>query len=512
MTPPVPPPPLPPEPVPPCAPLLPSPSSSSPPAPSSSSPPAPSSSSPPAPSENAIPGVASKMVDSQPSSSASQGSQPTSKATTSKEAFNWAKNLDSAARFPVANAPVSTSAEGRPRVRISNGVFERGAKIHSDYIVGIFYGKAPSYGKIWGVLNYLWGKDRRVTINHLSKNAYLFYIPSPVLRNRILQHELWRVGDSPFFVTKWKSEFCTNPPSLDKAPVWATINNVPFDLITPEGLSNVCVPLGKVVDSKPFTSISSAEVKVIVDLTKPLPAEIELECEDGSILLLNVIYPWLPPLCSLCGERGHKESLCPAAPHRAKNQDKHRPSSKKSQKPNSPAPNQEWRQIPPSSKSVAVPQEQIFKEIQKDIQEKGLETSSSIQKDLDPVTPSVPAQPVVVLASDKLATDSSSLVISESMEISPDADGFIKVSPRSAQRSMVVANKTPVTTSNNFELLQVHTSDQETTEGNKIVLSTEFSPSSSASVTRKQKKRKLRNSPVSGGILSLGWKDDHSNN
>ncbi|CDY42962.1 BnaA01g17920D [Brassica napus] len=98
------------------------------------------------------------------------------------------------------------------------------------------------------------------------------------------------------------------------------------------------------------------------------------------------------------------------------------------------------------------------------------------------------------------------------MEISPDADGFIKVSPRSAQRSMVVANKTPVTTSNNFELLQVHTSDQETTEGNKIVLSTEFSPSSSASVTRKQKKRKLRNSPVSGGILSLGWKDDHSNN
>ena len=159
-----------------------------------------------------------------------------------------------------------------------------------------------------------------------------------------------------------------------------------------------------------------------------------------------------------------------------------------------------------------MPQEQIFKEIQKDIQEKGLETSSSIQKDLDPVTPSVPAQPVVVLASDKLATDSSSLVISESMEISPDADGFIKVSPRSAQRSMVVANKTPVTTSNNFELLQVHTSDQETTEGNKIVLSTEFSPSSSASVTRKQKKRKLRNSPVSGGILSLGWKDDHSNN
>ncbi|KAJ4906199.1 DUF4283 domain-containing protein [Raphanus sativus] len=89
--------------------------------------------------------------------------------------FSWAKNLHSAAHFPVTEVPLSTSAEGRPRVRVSNGIFERGAKLHSDYIVGIFYGKAPSYGKIWGVLNYLWGKNKRVTIHHLSKNAYLFY-------------------------------------------------------------------------------------------------------------------------------------------------------------------------------------------------------------------------------------------------------------------------------------------------------------------------------------------------
>lgn len=119
---------------------------------------------------------------------------------------------------------------------MSNTVFERGAKLHSDYIVGLFYGNAPSYRKIWGVLNFLWGKDRRVPVQNLTANAFLFHIPSAALRRRILQHELWRVGDSPFFVTEWKSDFCLNPPSLESAPLWVTISNIPFDLVTDEGM------------------------------------------------------------------------------------------------------------------------------------------------------------------------------------------------------------------------------------------------------------------------------------
>ncbi|KAJ0258954.1 hypothetical protein HA466_0076630 [Hirschfeldia incana] len=251
------------------------------------------------------------QVGSGSSGSPSDEALPATNSTQAEPAYNWASNLNSASKFPLPSASVSVTVEGKPRVKIPNAVFERGAKLHSDYIVGIFYGKAPSYGKIWAVLNYLWGKDRRVTVHHLAKNAYIFYIPSPSLRKRILQHELWRVGDSPFFVTEWKAEFSLNPPSLDKAPVWAKIQGIPFDLITYEGLSSVCSPLGRVVDAKPFTSISSADVKVIVDLTKPLPSEIELECDDGKILVLQITYPWLPPLCPTCNEIGHKAALCP---------------------------------------------------------------------------------------------------------------------------------------------------------------------------------------------------------
>lgn len=153
-------------------------------------------------------------------------------------------------------------------------MFERGAELHSDYIVGIFYGNPPSYGKIWGVLNFLWGKDKRVTIHNLTANAFLFRIPSASLRKRVLQNELWRVGDSRFFVTEWKASFSLNPPSLQKALVWASISNIPFDLITDEGMGIIAGPLGVVVDAKP------ASIKVIMDLTKTLPSTVELE-RDG---------------------------------------------------------------------------------------------------------------------------------------------------------------------------------------------------------------------------------------
>ncbi|XP_010488698.1 PREDICTED: uncharacterized protein LOC104766492 [Camelina sativa] len=240
------------------------------------------------PSEKGVFGVASSSLVQDNSSvpqsvSTGTSSPPIAKPSVSDSGFNWAKYLISEGKIPVSSASVSISVEGRPRVKVSNDVFERGAKLHEDFIVGTFYGKAPSYGKIWGVLNFLWEKDKRVTVHTLTKNAFLFHTPSPYLRKRVLQQELWHVGDSPFFVTTWNSDFRFNPPSLEKVPVWATIRDIPFDLITREGLSIIYRPLGRAVDHKPFTSISSAEVKVIVDLTKPLPPMLELEREDGQV-------------------------------------------------------------------------------------------------------------------------------------------------------------------------------------------------------------------------------------
>lgn len=49
---------------------------------------------------------------------------------------------------------------------------------------------------------------------------------------------------------------------------------------------------------------------MIVDLTKALPPVLEIERDDGMVVSLSLMYPWLPPLCPICNEIGHNAPLC----------------------------------------------------------------------------------------------------------------------------------------------------------------------------------------------------------
>ncbi|KAG5413539.1 hypothetical protein IGI04_001106 [Brassica rapa subsp. trilocularis] len=412
---------------------------------------------------------------------------------TTNESVTWS----SVGKIPDSKAKVTISPEGRPRVKIPQAVFERGAKLHSDYIVGIFYGKPPSYGKIWGVLNFLWGKDRRVTIQHLAKNAYLFHIPSPSLRRKVLEHELWRVGDSPFFVTQWKSEFSYNPPALDRAPVWTTISGIPFDLITPEGLGFICRPLGKAVDYKPFKSVTSAEVKIIVNLTKPLPKELEVECEDGKVLVLQVTYPWLPPLCPLCNEIGHKKELCPSAPPSDPPKNKSAPKSKS-----------EWTKVSHDKRK----------------QDKVKETHK-------PPTPQVvPTPPVSVKGKEAVMEEAVSTNFSEPISLDPQPSFSHLGLPRSEEileEVQITLNQCRVgdgststtTVSNSFAALCSEEAMAEDIEHSPLamVIHNPKAHNSSVSPNRKRLKRQRaspspHSSPGTGGVLLLHGGYRHSTN
>ncbi|CAE6075108.1 unnamed protein product [Arabidopsis arenosa] len=482
------------------------------------------------PSEKGVLGAApSSIRDSSPvpiSVSTGNSYNPASMPSVSDSGFNWTKNLTSSGKLPISSAPVSISAAGRPRVMVPNVVFERGAKLHEDFIVGIFYGKPPSYGKIWGVLNFLWGKDKRVTVHNLTKNAFLFYISSPTLRQRVLQHELWHVGSSPFFVTAWKSEFSYNPPSLERAPVWTSIKDIPFDLITPEGLSIICRPLGRAVDHKPFTSINSAEVKVIVDLTKPLPPVLELEREDGQVLLLQVTYPWLPPLCPLCSEIGHKASLCPTAP-----QSELHSSMLGKEKQSSKGPAEKF------SSTSRVDKTQVWKPVPRGKALGDTNISVGLQASLVPVkevpaasskeflSPSEVKSPIElkIKSSSGLSTplsDHSQISISSPGSspllpniISADSDvaqtnyvqSFELVTNTTLAPALISADLPPTTTSNRFDMLSMEEDASVLVDETSSLVLYGSSPSSSSSSTGMKTKRKRYDllSPAQGGALSI---------
>ncbi|CAA7024005.1 unnamed protein product [Microthlaspi erraticum] len=408
--------------------------------------------------------MAESPIPTIPKSSGGAGPSSSSGSVGRGSGFNWAKNLTSESSIPESTAPVTIPDSGRPRVKVSNEVFERGAKLHSYYIVGIFYGKPPSYGKIWGVLNYLWGKDKRVSIHNLTRNAFLFHIPSPVLRKLRL-----------------------------------TLHGMPFDLITPEGLGIACRPLGRAVAHKPFTSINSAEVKVIVDLTKPLPTEIELERDDGNLLLLTVTYPWLPPLCSICGEIGHKDSLCPRVygpenkPSRpARNHLKTNSSSQSQTLPKETGLHKEkksaWKQVVSDPRSSSASDKHVAS-VSEGLSQDSVAMLVSAEKSstaIVPVnSPSLPrkAHQEVKGLSDKISMD---LVIADTT-FSPPQKPLL---PKATRKSSSLL----IETSNSFDILKENS--QALTIPERSVKDTLKTLTDEALSTAPMKKRKVNSSPL----------------
>ncbi|KAJ4912599.1 Uncharacterized protein Rs2_07220 [Raphanus sativus] len=224
-------------------------------------------------------------------------------------------------------APVTIAPTGRPRVVIPDAVFQKGAEIHKDFIICYFNGKSPPYNQIQSVFNYMWGKGKRLEIhNNPLNHSVIVRIQSEYLRKKILDKNIWYVGDSMFHTAQWNSDHSTSTPPLKAIKIWAHLTGVPIDLRHDEGLSLVAGLVGEPKETDEFTknlvSLTVSHVKVEVDLTVPLPPVVEFERQSGEVVEVQVHYPWVPPTCSHCHELGHIIRNCltytPPAPETGK--------------------------------------------------------------------------------------------------------------------------------------------------------------------------------------------------
>ncbi|CAN6929758.1 unnamed protein product, partial [Brassica oleracea] len=168
--------------------------------------------------------------------------------------------------------------------------------------------------------------------NNSLQRSTLVRIPSEFLRRKILDKNIWYVGDSMFHTAQWSSEHSSSTPPLSSIKIWAHLTRVLLDLRYQHGFSLVAGLIGEPKETDDFTlnlvNLILSHVKVEVDLTKPLPSVVEFVRQSGEVVEVLVSYPWLPPKCTHCHELGHVVRNCltyipPKAP----------PASSASQKP-----------------------------------------------------------------------------------------------------------------------------------------------------------------------------------
>lgn len=213
-------------------------------------------------------------------------------------------------------APVEYSPKGKPRVIISDSVFQEGADLHKYFIIGRFKGRLPTFRHIQNVLSHMWGRGQRVEVhlNH-ANNSMLVRLPNEFIRMKVLEKKMWYIGKCMFLVAQWDSSGGANT-DMDAIPIWAHLKGMPFDLMHHKGISLVAGLVGEPKEMDEFTrnlvSLSVAHVKVERNLSEPLPSSVEIVRDSGEVITIDVQYPWIPPTCSHCKEIGHNIRFCPS--------------------------------------------------------------------------------------------------------------------------------------------------------------------------------------------------------
>ena len=208
---------------------------------------------------------------------------------------------------------------GEPCVTIPNAVVKKNKKAWECFIIGQFYDEAPARGAVHAIVNGIWSKHRRdLTVSKMDNQAFLFRVPCPHARRRILSQSLWQIDGLSMFVAKWSPGIQQTKPELKMVPVWLEFRGVPLQFFNGDALKEIAGMVGHPVCLHPsteqLTNIEVAKVYTVIDPRKPLPEFVNARFESGDTRRISVTSPFLPALCSFCKKVGHSISRCKAAP------------------------------------------------------------------------------------------------------------------------------------------------------------------------------------------------------
>lgn len=208
---------------------------------------------------------------------------------------------------------------GESCVTIPNSVVEKNKKAWEYFIIGQFYEEAPARGAVHAIANVIWRNQRRdISVSKMEGNSFLFRVPCPNARRRILRQNFWQIDGQTMFVAKWAPGLQQVKPELEMVPVWLEFTGVPLQFFNSEALQEIACIVGHPVCLHPstenLTNIEVAKVYTVIDPRKPLPAFVNARFQNGDTRRIAVTSPWLPSQCTFCNKLGHTISRCKAAP------------------------------------------------------------------------------------------------------------------------------------------------------------------------------------------------------
>ena len=201
---------------------------------------------------------------------------------------------------------------------VNNGVVKavvdkdeiRALKARWDYIVAMFIvGFQPNLVTFNRFVGKHWPSIAKLNIILHQDGYYLVQCSSDDDVRLIVNGRNTMMGKRPVLVRHWDKDFDFKKVILRVITIWIRLLKLPMHLWGMNNLSRIGtifrVPIFADNPTSRKSIIQYARILVEIDVSKPLPKEVLVEDEDGSVFKQAYYAEWVPHLCPKCQLVGH---------------------------------------------------------------------------------------------------------------------------------------------------------------------------------------------------------------
>lgn len=160
----------------------------------------------------------------------------------------------------------------------------------------------------------IWRPGKGVFMKDIGQGRYIFQFFHKIDLQRVAEGGPWSFNNIPLILHQLsKGEFPLRVP-LDWVSFWIQIHDLPAGYILESIGKQLGNFIGKFLEYDSTNSTSTwrqyMQLRVAIDVTKPLKRGKRIKKPDGSSFVVSFKYERLHIFCFLCGRIGHSERFC----------------------------------------------------------------------------------------------------------------------------------------------------------------------------------------------------------
>ncbi|KAH7836856.1 hypothetical protein Vadar_006514 [Vaccinium darrowii] len=174
--------------------------------------------------------------------------------------------------------------------------------------------KGVHLGGLKAAMEIAWGFPKSFRVLEVGGGIYQFIFGNEMDVLRVINGGPWLHNNQLLILHRWREG--VNPRKIDfsYSPFWIQLRALPLECMSVEVGRKIMQGFGEIQEMV-IAQLNSNQgrcirVKILIDITKPLPRGKKAKMAGGESFWVAFRYEKLPTLCYYCGVVGHEEKMC----------------------------------------------------------------------------------------------------------------------------------------------------------------------------------------------------------